>query len=213
MTRRLRHPGLALAFILIVTAACSSTSGSALPAAARGLSPTTLQASPEMYQGQRVTLGGTIVAMHPRPDGTDIEVVGRPLGDDGRPERGDRTTGTIHHPERRTARPDDLRPGALHHRGRSGGADGVVVGLRRFVISVPGPDVRPAPALAPGHDHGRCLRRSEVLGVAVHFLAGAAALRPARHHVVMTSPAGRSLRAAYLNCVRRRLDRNRICLR
>ena len=76
-----------------MTAACSSTSGSALPAAARGLSPTTLQASPETYQGQRVMLGGTIVAMHPRPDGTDIEVVGRPLDGDGRPERGDRTTG------------------------------------------------------------------------------------------------------------------------
>ena len=31
--------------------------------------------------------------MHRRPDGTDIEVVGRALDSEGRPEPGDRTTG------------------------------------------------------------------------------------------------------------------------
>jgi outer membrane lipoprotein len=93
MYRVFLHGGLAASLFLVAASGCSATSGSALPAAARGLSSAALQASPEAYQGQRVTLGGTIVAMHARPHGTDIEVIGRPLDGEGRPERGDRTTG------------------------------------------------------------------------------------------------------------------------
>ena len=82
-----------VALVLIAASGCSATSGSALSVAARGLSPTIVQASPETYRGLRVMLGGTIVAMHPRPDGTDIEVAGRPLDADGRPAPGDGTAG------------------------------------------------------------------------------------------------------------------------
>jgi outer membrane lipoprotein len=88
-----RHGGLAAAIFLIATPGCAAMSGAARPPAALGLGPAAVQASPEAYRGQTVTLGGTIVAMHPRPDGTDVEVVGRPLDAKGRPERGGRTTG------------------------------------------------------------------------------------------------------------------------
>jgi outer membrane lipoprotein len=93
MHRVLVHSGLTVALLILAGSGCSSTSGSALPAPARSLSPAAVQASPETYQGQTVTLGGTIAAMHARLDGTDIEVVGLPLDGEGRPARGDRTTG------------------------------------------------------------------------------------------------------------------------
>jgi outer membrane lipoprotein len=93
MTRRFLRPGLTLALLLTAATGCSTIAGSLPAGAARTASPTALHASPETYRGQTVMLGGTIAAMHPHPDGIDLEVVGRALGGDGRPESGERTTG------------------------------------------------------------------------------------------------------------------------
>ena len=93
MHRARLRSGLAAGLLLIGASGCASTSAPALLTAAPGLSAEVLQGSPKTYRGERVMLGGTIVAVYPRPEGVDIEVVGRPLAADGRPESGDRTTG------------------------------------------------------------------------------------------------------------------------
>jgi len=91
--------GLAAGLLLIASAGCASTAGPLptagplLLAAVPGASAELVQASPEAYRGQRVMLGGTIVAAHPRSDGMDVEVIKWPLAADGRPEKGDRMTG------------------------------------------------------------------------------------------------------------------------
>jgi outer membrane lipoprotein len=84
----------AVAVLAVISAAgCSSMADAVGQGEGQRVSPTVLHASPELYQGRRVMLGGTIVATNQRPDGTDLEVRARPLDRDGRPEPGELTTG------------------------------------------------------------------------------------------------------------------------
>src|SRR5262245_53641745 len=78
---------------MIGAAGCSSMADAVGHRETQRVSPTALHASPELYQGRRVMLGGTIVAATRRPDGTDLEVRAHPLDRDGRPELNELTTG------------------------------------------------------------------------------------------------------------------------
>lgn len=93
MNRGSLYGGLVGTLILVAASGCSSTSGSAPSAAMRGPSVAARHASPDVHQGQTVRLGGTIAAVRAHAEGMELEVIGRALDAEGRPERGEATIG------------------------------------------------------------------------------------------------------------------------
>ena len=54
-----------------------------------------LRAAPDAFKGQRVIVGGEILATQPRPGDTEMELLTRRLQGDDSPERGDRSAGRV----------------------------------------------------------------------------------------------------------------------
>ena len=90
MTARFLYALLAI----VLTAGCASKVPPTIREPIAG-SPTlaAVHRAPADHLGAAVRWGGTIVAVENRPDTTRIEVVGRRLGSEGRPESGDATAG------------------------------------------------------------------------------------------------------------------------
>jgi outer membrane lipoprotein len=93
MARNAMNTAVAVVLVLVGAAGCASMVDAVGQPEAQRVSPKALHASPELYQGHRVMLGGTIIAATRRSDGTELEVRAHPLGRDGRPELGALTTG------------------------------------------------------------------------------------------------------------------------
>lgn len=80
--------------IAIALAGCASTfPKETLRDVNRSLSVAELRRAPEAYLNEKVMLGGEILATRPKVGETEIEVLSRPLGDDERPDRTDRSGG------------------------------------------------------------------------------------------------------------------------
>jgi outer membrane lipoprotein len=75
--------------LVLLLAGCSQ----ALQGSPSQVSLASLRESPDAFAGQKMALGGTIVAMHPRENGTDLEVQALPIGRDGQPQRGAPSSG------------------------------------------------------------------------------------------------------------------------
>ncbi len=77
----------------LLLAGCAS----ALPVgdADRGLTVAVLRRDPAAHLGRRVVVGGEILATHPRPGRTEIELLSRPLGGDDVPDRTDVSDGRV----------------------------------------------------------------------------------------------------------------------
>jgi outer membrane lipoprotein len=89
-------PRLALvAIVALVSASCAS---SPFPAELtrtvnRSLTLTQIRADPHAHLGERIILGGDVIATVPKPGETEIEVLGRSLDARDAPEAGDGSTG------------------------------------------------------------------------------------------------------------------------
>lgn len=82
-----RHFPVAIAAIMLV--GCATTVPEAIREVPAGPSPVEVRGDPEQFTGSRVRWGGTITNVRNREAETWIEVVARPLEDNGRPEEGD----------------------------------------------------------------------------------------------------------------------------
>jgi outer membrane lipoprotein len=89
----MRRLALLLASVGLLAGCATAFPGAALEGVNRAVMLANLRASPQTYLNQRVILGGEVVSTMPKPDGTEIEVLGRPLRSDDAPERTDRSDG------------------------------------------------------------------------------------------------------------------------
>lgn len=72
--------GLSMLFVLLVSSACAPAISKQLRQQAEpAVSFAALHTNPEAYQGRIVILGGTIAQVTSKSDGTEVEVVQRPL--------------------------------------------------------------------------------------------------------------------------------------
>lgn len=71
-----------------------------------------LQADPEKFKGTWLMLGGVIVSSRNVKEGTDIEILQKPLESDGRPVDTDRTEGRF------LVQSDEYLDSAIYHPGR-----------------------------------------------------------------------------------------------
>ncbi len=83
-----------------------------------------LQKEPDRYRGRLLLLGGVIVETKNLRDGTQIEVLQRPLDGRGRPEQTDATGGRF------LILTDRFHDAAVFHRGREVTVVGEAAGLR-----------------------------------------------------------------------------------
>ena len=85
---------LGLAVLAALVAGCASAfPAETLQSVDRSLTLAQLRRAPEQHAGARVVLGGEILATTPRPDETEVEVLGRPLASGLAPEWSDRSDG------------------------------------------------------------------------------------------------------------------------
>jgi outer membrane lipoprotein len=80
---------IALLSVLLVAAGCATPR---VPQAVRerptpAVRVAQVQQAPERFLGMRVRWGGTVLAVHNRELATEIEILSRPLGGDGEPQR------------------------------------------------------------------------------------------------------------------------------
>ncbi|HEV8458005.1 MAG TPA: Slp family lipoprotein, partial [Methylomirabilota bacterium] len=81
------------ALSLILGGCVSAFPEQALRSVNRALSVAELRADPKTYVGQRMILGGEVLATRPRVGETEIEVLSRILRGDNSPERSDQSEG------------------------------------------------------------------------------------------------------------------------
>ncbi len=81
--------------VLILWGCVSAFPEDALRTVNRGITVGDLRQDPAAYVGQRVILGGEVLATRPRVGETEIELLARRLGGDDSPERGDRSEGRV----------------------------------------------------------------------------------------------------------------------
>ncbi len=84
---------LPLILMLILLGGCSTTPEALRDAPAQSPSLGRVQSAPDRYIGERLRWGGTIVAVTNLPQHSLIEIVARPLDDDGEPRESDRSEG------------------------------------------------------------------------------------------------------------------------
>ena len=125
--RAVALPALLLA--LLALAGCASQvprSISEAPAGNPGVPE--VQADFARHEGARVRWGGTVAEIRNRPDHTELEIVARPLGGDGRPREEDRSAGRF------IARVPAFLDPAIYERGRLVTVAGEITGLRRGTV-------------------------------------------------------------------------------
>jgi outer membrane lipoprotein len=88
-----------------------------------------LQKDPDQHRGAVLMLGGTIVDTKNQKEGTQIEVLQKPLDGEGRPEPTDATGGRF------VVQTKQFLDAAIFHRGRSITVIGEVVGSKMMLLS------------------------------------------------------------------------------
>jgi outer membrane lipoprotein len=84
-----------LAFALLLAGCATAFPPSALEGVNRQVTVSELRRDPAAYVGQRVIVGGEILATRTRPGQTEIELLGRPLRFDDAPDRTDASEGRV----------------------------------------------------------------------------------------------------------------------
>jgi outer membrane lipoprotein len=114
---------LTLLLVGLLLAGCGSVFPKAsLVGVNRALTLEELRRDPDAHRGERVVLGGEILATTPKVGQTEIEVLSRPLGESDAPKRTDRSDGRF-----LAVTPDFLDP-AIYSAGRRLTVLGTVVG-------------------------------------------------------------------------------------
>lgn len=98
------------ALILLLGGCATDTGQCRRPAGDRGLTPAMAAAS-GAHLGERVTWGGTLVEVRNLERDTELEVIGMPLGDCGRPRTGSASAGRFIVIRPGYLEAADLRPG------------------------------------------------------------------------------------------------------
>jgi outer membrane lipoprotein len=111
------------ALILLVSGCATDAGQCRRPIGDPGLTPAMAAASGE-HQGERVTWGGTLVEVRNLERDTELEVIGMPLGDCGRPRTGSAAVGRFIVVRPGYLEAADLRPGAPVT------ATGEIIGMR-----------------------------------------------------------------------------------
>lgn len=107
---------LVLSLIGVPLVACASVIPRGLKEEVRSVPFAALQQAPERYVGTLLLLGGEVLAVRPRGDWTEIEVLERPLGLRDRPQLDHPSRGefvVLFRPEPGDARMDQFVPGRL----------------------------------------------------------------------------------------------------
>ena len=114
-----------LALAVIISAGCAPPfSKTLLDRVEKNLTFSDLNKAPESHAGKIMMVGGTIVDTKNLKEGTQIEVLQRPLDDEGQPAQTDETGGRF------LVVTSQFLDGAVYHRGRSVTIIGEVTGTK-----------------------------------------------------------------------------------